>query len=218
MAGSVANDRETPEATLVVEYGVSRLGRTANLRVVLGEVMYDTEEPAAVESSTGQSIVVSSWAGRTDLVEKAIYGEDRQPLGIITAWEDDTTTATLAEPLAAAPATVVLRAELMGMPGLPAYRMARGGRRWELRFGTGAAQGAALAQQVLGAAHYAAASAVLDEMGVTYDPLALQDAIQSCGVNLDGVLADQGNRIEEQRWAGEHPWLTVVGDAPFPGA
>lgn len=231
MAFSVANDRETPDATLVVEYAVNRIGRDANLKVVFAEVVFDTEDPIPVDAfedadadGAFEVLTVSEWKGRTDLIGKEVFTEAKVSLGTITAFADETVLedstvvpakVTLSAGVATAdPLNLTLRTHMTGIE-VPAYRMARGGRRWEARFGTGFADGASLVQQLMGAAYYNAVAVVLIQMGVTFTPQELVAAITATGSNIDSFIAEQGEVVEEQRRAGQLPWLAMLGDAPI---
>lgn len=232
MAFSVSPDREVPDATLVVEYAVNRLGQDANLKVVFAEVVYDTEEPVAVDEfvdadSDGsfEVLVVSGWAGRTDLLGKEVFDTNKTSLGTVEAFTDTSTLedgsvvppqVTLSTPLASnAPLSITLRKHMTGI-NVPSYRVARGGRRWEVRFGTGFPSGAALVTQLMGAAYFNAARAVLDQFGVSYTQESLVAALGATGANIDSFIAEQGEVVEEQRRAGLLPWIGLLGDAPVP--
>lgn len=232
MAFGVAEDREVPDATLVEEYSVYRLGREAILKVSYVEVVFDTEPFVEVTlaedlDSDGlfEVLTIPSWRGRTDLVGRELFGVDKQSIGVVASFTDasvdgqgvETTPAkiTLASGLATSTGfQTTLRRTMIGID-VPAYRLARGGRRWEIHFSTGSELGATLVQQLMGTAYFNAAKAVLDVMGVSYTVESLTSAIQATSENIDSFIAAQGEFVEEQRRAGALSWMVPFGSPPL---
>lgn len=244
MAFSTVTTREVPKFVLLTEYTVFRSGAAPGVRVVFEEMVYILDSPVTVTQAQdldadgkAETLTIPEWGGRTDLLGKILALPDSTRIGVITAvdqvqvtedvWEGAELVApatyeaqvrvAMEIPTDLSDAQVALVKTMAGV-STPQYRRAVGGRRWELALD--GFNPAALGKMVnmLGAVHVEAVLSVLQVLGIsTVTPAQVVGAVQTLaanGTNIDGMLAKQGEKLEQDRQAGLMPWLIPAGDAP----
>lgn len=218
MAFQLAKDRAIPVKTMVSEYTVRRSGRVQTILIKFEEVVCVYEELVSVTLGSGNTLTVPAWEDRTDLVGRMVELENGVELGEVLEVDGDQITLS-GTGLNVAIGKKVTVPE-MGPFASVVYEKARQGRTWEVYIPLISTEAVLYAAGLMGTAHFKAVRSVLDQLGnssITNNQIgAAIQALGAAGTNLDGFLAQAGEKVEQDRQGGNLPdGVTVIGHAPF---
>lgn len=224
--------REAPAFTLVAQYAVGRINEFPSLRVSYDEVVYLAAESAVVVTTADldadtrfEVLNIPGFEDRADLVGRSLCLADSTFVGtVLSAVRVEPTVGeaylqvTLTEGVVANLAGEVVSL-IATMPiGTLAYRKARAGFGWELLLDGSNPASMARMGLMLGTAYVKALKAGLAALGLTsVTDLQILGAVQAlavAGINLDGILAAEGEQLETDRRSGAFTAVTVFGNAP----
>lgn len=237
------SSQETPQYTVVSSYEVHRLGQFPAVRVAYEECVFLTDdgvvEAVADDSGDGalDTIIVPALGGRTDLVGRDVVTEAGALVGkVLSVQQIEATPAgtdgagipVLATYKARITLNSVVSATLVGakvgvvkkMPvGTTAYRRAKGGKRWETLLTGQNPSSMEYIKNMLGTAYFTAVRLALVELGLSAGVSDAQlvtalNALAAKGTNIDGILAQQAEKMERDRVAGTVAGAQVYGEAP----
>jgi hypothetical protein len=234
--------REIPAFALVSQYSVGRINQYPSVRVTFDEVMYLFETDAYVtlaldndEDGRFETLRVEDWADRLNLVGRTICLPNSRVVGRVLAAtriapEPDSDGGETPPPYMEL--VLDLDEEFHGDPtdeqvcivatmpvGTPAYRRARSGSRWELFLDGADPVAMGRMSAMLGRVYFKAVKAALVALRKQNEvtDLELQQAIgmlAAQGINIDGLLAQEGEQLEMDRRNGIPTGSSVFGDAP----
>lgn len=247
MAMAALATRIPPKFALVSSYTVNRIGKYPMVNVAYMECNYLLGSTLVISASEDldadglAEVLTVQDLGTASLVGHVLADKSSNDVAVITAFErvevtPETTTTDGAGVTVTTPATyaakltlsVGLSAAQLAVPmavvekmpvGTNAYANAPDGAQWNISlYGSNP-----LAMQemgnLLGGAYFAAAKAIIAQLGLTATDAQILGAIQALaaqGTNLDGFLAQQGEALEAKRQAGTLPFASIMGVAPKP--
>jgi hypothetical protein len=224
--------REAPVFALVSQYTVGRINQYPSVRVTFDEVVYLPEMTVIVDEALDanadnlfEKLRIAAWADQEELVGRELCLKNSTYLGkIVTAEkvtppEDDPyleITLDNGFALDLSGEEIVLIAK---MPvGTNAYRRARAGLRWELYLDGSNPMAMTRMTTMLGRVYFKALKAGLMQLGINSvsdaQILMAVQALAAQGINIDGLLAQEGEQLELDRAAGEPTGVLAFGDAP----
>lgn len=213
--------KEQADNILVTSYAVQHREGVPALSVRYVEVKRAYEDAVTVDGVgiTLDQVVVSAWAGRTDLVGRLVCLADGTPVGKILTWDEGTDLATLDTLFGSNPTGTQIQLQARNLVGAPAYRLALNGAGYEIGIPMHTPEGETYAKDRMGAAFFAAAKALLTAMGVAHtdaDIVAALNTLGAQGTSIDSFLAQQGEQIHADYVAGTLPFAYTMGPAPTP--
>jgi hypothetical protein len=239
MALPAERTRENPAFTLVSQYTVARLNKFPSVRVTFDEACYlvdlDGEVTEALDLDSdgrAETLRIPTWAdvwvevGRTLALNNKVIGTVAHAVTVTPedSSEEEPGDSFMEITLNLAEGPEVVEGQTISLVsvttvGTLAYRRAKGGMRWELFLDGTDSLAMTRMQVMLGRAYARSARAVLMALGLSEQVTDLQieaavQALGAQGINLDGILASEGERLELDRQAGVPTGVLVLGDAP----
>lgn len=212
-------DIEQPKFSLVSQYTVTRYGKYPVVRVGYIECVHllgpDVPIVAASANEEGEytTITVDGYTDDPSVVGRTLAWPDSTVIGTVT---DTTTTPegtvlTLSVPLPVSPVGQSVALVEMMPVGTLAYRPSRNGKQWELAVDGSDPLAMQRMGQMLGTVYVKAGMLLLQQLGVTTVTVAqVQAAVQALaatGTNIDGLLAQEGEKLEQDRRQGLVPFI-----------
>lgn len=238
MSIAAPSDRVQPELTTVAVYTLHRLNDLPGFHVHFAETVRSFEQAvvdAASESVPGagfDTVSVSTWANRTDLIGRELFDENKVLLATVTDAVTTTeqvdeegnvvapayVTLTLDTPLDADPTGTIVMLHRKNPFGMPVHEVARGGRMWEIVLEAGTAECNARMEQMLGTVMFSALKNGFEEAGVTKTDAeiwAIVQALAAKGVNIETLISRECEALELERRQGLLDFARVYGEAPY---
>jgi hypothetical protein len=230
MAMAATQMRDVPKFALVSDYTVFRVGKYPSVRVSFVECGYLFKFTALVQTQTttvnGVIEVTLPDQGDQAIIGYLIADAAHNAIGTVeSVARVETTPGTFVTTLTLLPSSSPvpdMTGTLIGivdkMPvGTTAYEVSKFGRSWSITLNGENPQAMAQMIQLIGGAYFAAAKYLLGALGVSKTDAEILQAVQALGArgtNIDGLLAQQGEVLEQKRFAGLLPFAQVMGMAP----